>query len=179
MVVAPDGTVLTNMYSRVGMETVEIDVNKKYLKPAGFGNPDAAHYEYIEKGRRPWKYRPAGSAIVKHDEIMPYPRVCAHRGFNAIAPENSMPAFGAAVDMGADEIEIDLWWTKDGEIVSTHDDRLERVSDGTGFVYEHTLEELKKHDASTFFTLLVVHFVRKVFFILLQYNISFTLPLTR
>ena len=92
MVVAPTGEVLCNMQSRVGLETVDIDVKKKYYKPAGFGNPDAAHYEYIEKGRRPWKYRPAGSAIVKPDDIMPYPRICAHRGFNTVAPENSMPA---------------------------------------------------------------------------------------
>jgi len=146
MVVAPDGTVLTNMYSRVGMETVEIDVNKKYFKPAGFGNPNAAHYEYIEAGRRPWKYRPAGSAIVKPDAIMPYPRTCAHRGFNTVAPENSMAAFGAAIAMGAEEIEFDLWQTKDGEIVSIHDATLERVSDGVGKVFELTYEELLQFD---------------------------------
>ncbi len=146
MVVAPNGDVLTNMKSRVGMECVEIDVNKKYYKPAGFGNPPSAHYEYIETGRRPWKYRPAGSAIVKHDALMPYPRICAHRGFNTIAPENSMPAFGAAVAMGADEIEFDLWYTKDGEIVSLHDDTLDRVSNGTGKVYDYTYDELLKFD---------------------------------
>ena len=44
MVVAPDGKVLLNMYSRVGLETVDIDINKKYYKPAGFGNPPSAHY---------------------------------------------------------------------------------------------------------------------------------------
>ena len=145
-VVAPDGEVLLDMKSRTGLETVDIDPAKKYYKPAGFGNPDAAHHEYIEAGRRPWKYRPAGSAIVQHDKIMEYPRICAHRGFNTIAPENSLPAFGAAVAMGAEEIEFDLWWTKDEEIVSIHDDRLERVSNGTGLVYEHTLEQLKQYD---------------------------------
>lgn len=146
MIVAPDGKVLANMYGKVGMACAEIDVNQKYYKPAGYGNPPAAHYEYIEKGRRPWKYRPAGSAIVRHDAIMKYPRVCAHRGFNTIAPENSMPAFGAAVAMGADEIEFDLWATKDGEIVSLHDPTLDRVFDGTDLVYEHTYEELLKYD---------------------------------
>lgn len=146
MVVAPTGEVLCNLYSRVGMETVEIDVKKKYYKPAGFGNPDAAHYEYIEKGRRPWKYRPAGSAIVLPDDRMPYPRICAHRGFKAVAPENSMPAYGAAVAMGAEEIELDLWVTKDGEIVSCHDSSLERISTGTGKLYDHTYEELLQLD---------------------------------
>lgn len=146
MVVAPDGRVLANMKGRVGMETVEIDPTWKYLKPAGYGNPPSAHYEYIETGRRPWKYRPAGSAIVKHEALMPYPRVCAHRGFNTIAPENSLPAFGAAVAMGADEIEFDLWSTKDGEIVSIHDRNLDRVSDGAGLVFDHTYEELLAYD---------------------------------
>ena len=146
MIVAPDGRILANMKSRVGIETVELDIKEKYYKPAGFGNPPSAHYEYIEKGRRPWKYRPAGSAIVCPDGWMKYPRVCAHRGFNTVAPENSMPAFGAAVAMGAEEIEFDLWYTKDGEVVSIHDSKLDRVSTGTGRIYEHTYEELLKYD---------------------------------
>ena len=146
MVVSPKGEVLVNMESRVGAVSVEFDPHDKYYKPAGFGNPLAAHYEYIEQGRRPWKYRAAGSAIVLDDAKMPYPRVCAHRGFNTVSPENSMPAFGSAVAMGAEEIEFDLWYTKDGEIVSIHDDCLERVSTGTGRVWEHTYEELLKYD---------------------------------
>ncbi len=146
MIVAPDGEVLLNMYSKVGISTFEIDPKAKYFKPAGFGNPPAAHYEYIEKGRRPWKYRPAGSAIVRDDAVMLYPRVCAHRGFNTVAPENSLPAFGAAVAMGAEEIEFDLWFTKDGEVVSIHDPTLERVSNGMGSVWEYTLAELRKLD---------------------------------
>ncbi len=142
VIVAPDGEVLVSMESRIGLATAEIDISKKYYKPAGFGNPEAAHYEYIEQGRRPWKYRPGGSFIVPTDEWMSYPRVCAHRGFNTIAPENSMPAFGAAVAMGAEEIEFDIWTTKDGVLVSCHDDTLDRVSDGHGKIYEHTYEEL-------------------------------------
>ena len=146
MVVAPDGTMLVDMKSTVGLATCEIDPKAKYYKPAGFGGEPAAHYEYIEKGRRPWKYRPGGSAIARHDEIMPYPRVCAHRGFNSVAPENSMPAFGAAVAMGAQEIEFDLWYTTDGEIVSIHDAKLDRVSTGTGLVYEKTFAQLRELD---------------------------------
>lgn len=145
-VVAPDGTTLLNMRSRVGLECVDIDPTKKYFKPAGFGNPPSAHYEYIEKGRRPWKYRPAGSAIVLPDDKMPYPRVCAHRGFSTIAPENSMPAFGAAVALGADEIEFDLHLTKDGRVVSIHDSSLYRVSTGEGKVYDKTYAELMEYD---------------------------------
>ncbi len=144
MVVAADGKTIVDMKSRVGMDICEIDPAKKYYKPAGFGNPEIAHYEYIEHGRRPWKYRPAGSAVVLPDHLAPYPRLCAHRGFNTAAPENSLPAFGAAVALGASEIEFDLWETKDGEIVSIHDSKLDRVSDGTGFVWEYTLDELRQ-----------------------------------
>ncbi len=146
MVVTPEGKVVLNMKSRIGMDTVEIDPGQKYYKPGGFGNPDMAHYEYIEKGRRPWKYRPAGSAIVRHDDIMPYPRVCAHRGWNAVAPENSMPAFASAIALGAEEIEFDLWVTTDGELVSTHDPVLERVSNGEGRVDTKSYAELLELD---------------------------------
>ncbi|MBQ7932022.1 MAG: hypothetical protein IJ334_13530, partial [Clostridia bacterium] len=146
MIVSPDGKVLANLYSKIGLACAEFDPKAKYYKPAGYGNPPSAHYEYIEKGRRPWKYRPAGSAIAVSDNWMPYPRICAHRGFNTIAPENSMPAFGAAIAMGAEEIEFDLWVTCDGEIVSLHDPTLDRVSTGTGKVYEHTYEELLQYD---------------------------------
>jgi len=146
MVIAPDGTVLTDMEGRVGMATAEIDPHKRYLKAAGFGNPPDCHHHYVEAGRRPWKYRNGGSAMVRYDDIMSYPRVCAHRGFNTIAPENSMPAFGAAIAMGAEEIEFDLWTSKDGVIVSSHDSSLERVSNGSGKVWEHTYQELLQFD---------------------------------
>ena len=146
MVVAPDGEVLLNMKNDVGLVCTEIDPHKRYLKPAGFGNPPAPHHNYIEAGRRPWKYRPGGSAIVPNDEVMPYPRICAHRGFNTVAPENSMPAYGAAVALGAQEIEFDIWFTKDGIPVSTHDSTLDRVSDGTGNVWDYTYEELLQFD---------------------------------
>ena len=144
MVVSAEGKTIIDMKSRVGMGICEIDPSKKYYKPAGFGNPEIAHYEYIEHGRRPWKYRPAGSAISLPDDLMSCPRLCAHRGFNTAAPENSLPAFGAAIALGAPEIEFDLWETKDGEIVSIHDSKLDRVSDGTGFVWDYTLDELNQ-----------------------------------
>ena len=146
MVVAPSGEMLGNLYSRVGSLTVEFDPKAKFLKPMGFGNPVGLHSDYIEIGRRPWKYRPAGSAVVPDFDNAPAKRLCAHRGFSTVAPENGMAAFGAAVALGASEIEFDLWWTKDGEIVSIHDPTLERVSDGTGKVYEHTYAELSAFD---------------------------------
>ncbi len=146
MIVAPNGDVLANMKSRVGMAVADIDVGHKFYKPAGFGRAPAAHHEYIEEGRAPWQYRPAGSAVRLNEKQTPYPRVCAHRGFNSICPENSLPAFGAAVALGAEEIEFDIWSTKDGELVSIHDSTLERVSDGIGNIWDYTYDELLKFD---------------------------------
>lgn len=146
MIVSPKGQVLCNLKGRFGMGCAEFDPHDKYYKAAGYGNPPAAHHAYIEWGRKPWQYRPGGSALVPFEKDMPYPRICAHRGFSTVAPENSMPAFGAAVALGAKEIEFDLWPTRDGVIVSCHDDTLERVSDGQGLIYECTYEELKKLD---------------------------------
>ena len=146
MVVSPKSEVLVNMRGKFGMEMVEFDPKDKYYKAAGYGNKESSHYEYIEYGRKPWIYRNAGASIVLPDDAMKYPRVCAHRGFNTIAPENSMPAFGAAVAMGAEEIEFDLWSTKDGILVSCHDDTLNRVSDGHGKICDYTYAELLKFD---------------------------------
>ena len=147
MAVAPDGTMLGNMNSKVGILEVEIDPTKKYYKKKGFyGTTLVPHYKYIDDGRRPWLYRPGGSAMVAQDKFMKYPRCCAHRGFNTVAPENSMVAFGSAVALGADEIEFDLWTTKDGELVSCHDQTLDRTSNGTGKISDYTLEELKALD---------------------------------
>lgn len=149
--IAPDGTVLEDMKSRIGVFSVEFDPHKKYYKAAGFKGAQKAHYEYIEEGRRPWLYRNGGAGVLPFDRYMPYPRLCAHRGYNSAAPENTMPAFGAAVAMGADEIEFDLWTTKDGALVTAHDSELERVSNGHGHVSEHTLAELKALDFGTRF----------------------------
>ncbi len=145
-IVSPSGEVLVDMKSQIGLGVAEIDPSEKYFKAAGFKGAQKSHYEYIEEGRRPWLYRNGGAAIVNFDQYMPYPRLCAHRGFSTLAPENTMPAFGAALSLGAEEIEFDLWPTKDGEIVSCHDNTLDRVSTGTGKIYERTMEELLSYD---------------------------------
>lgn len=152
MIVSPYGKVLTNMKGKFGRAFAEFDPKDKYYKPAGFGNPPAPHYEYIEDGRKPWQYRQSGSAMIRNEAEMGYPRVCAHRGFSVVAPENSMPAFGAAVALGAEEIEFDIWPTTDDELVSCHDRTLDRVSSGTGLITDHTLSELENYDFGSKFS---------------------------
>ena len=70
----------------------------------------------------------------------------AHRGASAYCPENTLEAFSLAIEMKADGIELDVHLSKDGQIVVAHDERLERVSDGSGYINEHTLAELKSLD---------------------------------
>lgn len=71
-------------------------------------------------------------------------KFCAHRGVSALMPENTLPAFAAAVALGADEIEFDVRLTKDGQMIVSHDNTLERISDGCGKLKDFTLEELRR-----------------------------------
>lgn len=69
-------------------------------------------------------------------------KFCAHRGVAALMPEATLPAFAAAASLGADEIEFDVRLTKDKKLIVSHDDTLERISDGQGKLQDFTLEEL-------------------------------------
>jgi len=75
-------------------------------------------------------------------------KIFAHRGASAYAPENTCAAFNLAREMGADGIELDVQMTKDGEIVVIHDETVDRTTDGTGWVKDLTLDEIKALDAS-------------------------------
>ena len=70
-------------------------------------------------------------------------RIFAHRGASGYAPENTLEAFELAARLGADGVELDVHICRDGELVVTHDETIERVSDGTGFVKDLSLKELK------------------------------------
>lgn len=76
------------------------------------------------------------------------PKVIAHRGASAYAPENTMPAFELAYNMGARGMELDVHLTRDGRIVVIHDDTVDRTSNGSGSVNELTYEELLRLDFS-------------------------------
>lgn len=73
--------------------------------------------------------------------------LCAHRGFNAVLPENTLPAFAAAISCGAQEIEFDLWPTSDGRLVVCHDPSVDRTSNGSGNICDMTAAEVRSCDA--------------------------------
>ena len=146
---SPDGKLIGDFGSHVGVFTCEIDdPHWKYMRSNTFGGAPISNDRFIEQGRTPWSYRPCGSMTIPGDRDYPYPRICAHRGFSTLAPENTMPAFGAAIALGAPEIELDVRFTKDGVPISVHDRKLERVSNGTGFVDEKNFDELRQLDFS-------------------------------
>lgn len=82
---------------------------------------------------------------------VPTPTVIGHRGASGELPENTLPAFERAVAQGAVILESDLHRTRDGVLVLFHDDLLERTTDGTGRIADHSFAELRRLDAGACF----------------------------
>ena len=74
------------------------------------------------------------------------PLIIAHRGASAVAPENTMAAFEAAIEAGADGVEFDVRLTRDGVPVVIHDETLYRTAGVRGRVADMSLDELSKFD---------------------------------
>ncbi|MGZ7210565.1 MAG: glycerophosphodiester phosphodiesterase, partial [Methanobacterium sp.] len=73
--------------------------------------------------------------------------VIAHRGAHHGMPENSLPAYQKAIDLGCDFVEIDVRTTKDGKFVSIHDSKIDDYVPGKkGRVNELTYDELRALD---------------------------------
>ncbi|MBI4356043.1 MAG: glycerophosphodiester phosphodiesterase [Candidatus Omnitrophica bacterium] len=79
------------------------------------------------------------------------PLCIAHRGASRSAPENTLPAFHRALRDGADAIELDVRLTRDERVVVVHDERLERTTNGGGWVHRHTRRQLSALDAGVWF----------------------------
>ncbi len=80
------------------------------------------------------------------------PLVIAHRGDRINAPENTLPAFEKAVELGCPMLELDLALSKDRQVVVLHDETIERTTNGAGRVKDLTLEELRSLDAGFWFS---------------------------
>jgi glycerophosphoryl diester phosphodiesterase len=74
--------------------------------------------------------------------------VVAHRGASSTEPENTVVAFEAAIQAGADVIELDVRLTADGIPVILHDPDVSSTTDGAGLVHTLALDEVKRLDAS-------------------------------
>lgn len=82
---------------------------------------------------------------------MSYVNIIAHRGANRYAPQNTMPAFERAAELGADGFETDVHLTKDGIPVICHNHTINETSNGMGSVASYTFEELRKLDFGSYY----------------------------
>ena len=80
----------------------------------------------------------------------PYPRICVHRGLSLAMPENSIPAFAAAISCGVHELEFDLWLSADGVPVVCHDLDLKRVVGVDMIVQESTWDDICNIDLENY-----------------------------
>jgi glycerophosphoryl diester phosphodiesterase len=74
-------------------------------------------------------------------------QVISHRGAAGLVPENTLPGFEKAIELGADWSELDVQLTRDRRLVVMHDDKVDRTTNGTGAVAEMTFDEIRALDA--------------------------------
>ncbi len=79
------------------------------------------------------------------------PLVFGHRGASKVAPENTFAAFSAAAEAGADGIELDVHLSADGILVVSHNARVDKTTDGAGYINDLPLAELRSLDAGSHF----------------------------
>lgn len=96
-------------------------------------------------------YDPRPAATIARQDVAVPDALIAHRGAPLLAPENTLPAMRAAAEKGARWVEVDVKLTRDMKPVIIHDDRVDRTTDGNGFVANMTLEEIRTLDAGAYF----------------------------
>jgi glycerophosphoryl diester phosphodiesterase len=73
--------------------------------------------------------------------------VTGHRGVAGLEPENTIRSFKRALELGVDRVELDVHLTKDRKLIVIHDITVNRTTNGQGYVWDYTLEEIKRLDA--------------------------------
>ena len=71
-------------------------------------------------------------------------KIYAHRGFSGKYPEGSRTAYLKAADIGADGVECDVRFTRDGTLICFHDATTERITGKTGRVSRLTLAQMRE-----------------------------------
>ena len=77
--------------------------------------------------------------------------IVCHKGANAVAPENTYAAAGQCIAWGAGTVEVDVWTSRDGEMVLLHDATVDRTTDGKGHALALTADDLTQLDAGSWF----------------------------
>ncbi|NKB66837.1 MAG: glycerophosphodiester phosphodiesterase [Candidatus Latescibacteria bacterium] len=76
------------------------------------------------------------------------PLAMVHRGGAALGPENTLPTFALAAQLGVDILELDIHRSRDGAFVVLHDRRVDRTTDGQGTVAQMDLAQIRQLDAA-------------------------------
>jgi len=78
-------------------------------------------------------------------------KVTAHRGASGYAPENTLASVRKALEIGVDRVEVDVQQTKDGIVVCLHDKKLDRTTDGKGFIRKFNWSDIETLKANAGF----------------------------
>ena len=79
-------------------------------------------------------------------------KIYAHRGYSAKYPENTLAAFRATAELAVEGVEFDVHLTADRKVVVIHDEKIDRTSNGSGYVKDMTFEELRQYDYGSWFS---------------------------
>ncbi len=118
-------------------DSLLIDFEKQKLKLVRFGAGKDREISFAKK-------KSTYKEIIWRKRADRKMKIWAHRGASGRAPENTIPAFELAWQLGADGIELDVQLTRDGVPVVIHDETVNRVSNGTGWVKDYTFDQLRK-----------------------------------
>ena len=103
---------------------------------------------------RPPEQRPRWDALLPIPRSLAsdrHPQIVGHRGARGLAPEYTLPAFAIAAELDIDGVEFDVQRTADGALVVFHDDEVDRVTTGSGTLWEMTLDQVQALDAGVRF----------------------------
>ncbi len=114
---------------------VDADAQKLYFKRFGAGKDRIVD---CHKTKSTWRDE---ERVKKQSRTT---KIWAQRGSSGFAPENTMPAFAIAKALNVDGVTVDVQMTKDGELVVIHDETIDRTGNGSGYVKDYMLAELRQ-----------------------------------
>jgi len=131
------------------IEVYEKDIlEKMHLRLPFYKIPNPADFAKLEFCKKVWEgrigYPPTSETSKGNKNIF---LKIGHRGAMGYEPENTLLSFQKALKLGVDAVELDVYCCKTGELVVIHDDKVDRTTNGEGYVVEKTFAELRSFDA--------------------------------
>ncbi len=124
----------------------ETETEKRRLAEAKLRSENRSRNRKVGDSLRSLSNRSFLRSIRSHGQP---PLVIGHRGASGHAPENTMASFKKALEYNVDIIELDVQLSKDGEVVVIHDPKVDRTTNGSGYVGDLSAEKIKSLDAGS------------------------------